>query len=694
MKRLILVLTLILTLFSVHAERPRIALVLSGGGARGISQIAVIKELERRGIYPDIVTGTSMGALIGGLYSAGWSGEELEEFVRSEDIAGALLSLQGEKALPSRAFDSYDEPLLSVSFTGKGIGTTNALIDDSGIELMIRSALCRVMNISSFDELPVCFRCIGTDLLTGEAVVFDSDLYMALRASMSLPMVFSPVRTADGRYIADGGIADNLPSSVARDVGADIVIAVDVNDSVRENGRDQSYLETFSGVATQFVILVSQGNVRTEHTLSDYLFIPETGDVNVIDFSDTDRILQIGEECVRQSATLFDELESALEGYLPLEKPVSYRDIPYFSISGIEVPAAVSGYSKLFYAFEGRIYDESFVQDFSRLLELVKQREGLRSVSYEVRGNVISVSAEEYAEKIMHAGLGASFSLSFLSTSDTPGYVFMNPGISLSFSYGPGRSRFSASARIGDVNRLGLSWSLPLTQGLDLSLSAEGAFGFLQAAGSMDLPGRRPTQDGSVMASAALTAFFTGSRRLDFQVQAELVSLDLFTPEGVRLYTMSAGLYYRVENPFYQGELMLGAGYSGILNYRIRGDFSFRFGPLRLSTAAASLRGDERLASSYVTDMFSFRSRDFISTSLLWHFDTSWPVYIEAGGYFSLYEHADPFSGNPVSMVPFTMLKHIGWGALVSVGLDSDIGLALTAALSSDLDFAIGLSFT
>ncbi len=691
MKRFILTLTLLLTLFSAYAERPRIALVLSGGGARGLSQIAVIKELEKRGIYPDIVTGTSMGALIGGLYSAGWSGEELEAFVRNEDIAGALFSFQEEEKLPSRAYSSYDDTLFSVNFTRKGIGTTNALIDDSGIELMIRSALCRVMNVSSFDSLPITFRSVGTDLVTGERVVFSSDLYTALRGSMSLPIVFSPVKTGDGRYIADGGIADNLPSSVARELGADIVIAVDVNDSVRENGRDSSYLETFSGVATQFIILVSQGSVRSEHTISDYLFIPETGDVNVIDFGNVEKILEIGEECVKANQDLFDEIESALEGYLPLEKPVSYGDIPYFTVSNIVTPLSMSAYSALFSAFEGKEYDEAFVKDFSSLLSMVKRREGFRAVSYHIEDDVLTVSAEEYEEKIMNAGLGASFSLSFLSTSETGGYIFLDPGISLSFSYGPGRSSIGANARIGDVNRLSLSWSLPLANGLDLTLSLEGAFGFLQAKGAMDYPGRTPTQDGSLSMGASLTAFFQKSGRLDVLLSAELVSLDLFSTEGDRIQSISASAFYTTENRFCKSDLMLSAGYSGRLDYALKGSFSTLSGPIRLNAAAASVRGDERLGSSYVSDIFSFRSRDLIEVSLLWHFDTSLPFYIEAGGYFSLFEHADLRGDLSISPVPFTSLKHIGWGGVIKAGLKSDIGLSLKLALSSDLDFAIGL---
>ena len=692
MKKLFLTTLFLFTLSILSAARPVVALVLSGGGARGISQIAVIKELERRGIYPDIVTGTSMGALIGGLYSAGWSGEELEEFVKSADINGALLSLEGDERLPGRAYSPYDETLLSLNFTRKGIGTTNSVIDDGKTEVLIRSALCRVMNVSSFDELPITFRAVGTDLVTGESVVFSSDLYRSLRGSMSLPMIFSPVRLDDGRYIADGGIADNLPSSVARDLGADIVIAVDVNDSVRENGRDPSYLETFSGVATQFIILVSQGNVRNEHTLSDYLFIPDTGDVSVIDFTDVERILGVGEECVRENAPLFDEIEKALDGYLPMEKPVSYTDIDYFTVHDITLPEGLSGYGKLFSAFEGRLYDEEFVSEFSRLLSAVRRREGLRGLSYEVKGDSIIVSARKYEERIMNAGLGASFSLSFLATSETPGYIYLDPGVSFDFSYGPGRSRVSGAARIGDVNRLSLGWTFPITGSLDLTLSAEGAFGFMQAVSAMDYPHRTPTQDGSLMAGASLTSFFSGERRLDFLISAEIVSLDLFSDAGYQVRSVSASLFYRTENPLYSGELMLSAGYSGRLSYVMKGDFTLTPGPLRLNVKAASIRGDERLSSSYVRDAFSFRSRDIIDTSLLWHFDTSCPLFVEAGGFFALSEHADLSGDLSISPVPFTALRKISWGGIISVGLDSGPDLRLTASLSDTLDFSIGLT--
>ena len=237
------------------SARPRFALVLSGGGAKGIAHIPILMELDRRGIVPDLVVGTSMGAVIGSFYAAGYSGEELERLVESTDLMSYFLHLyavRGSETLPS-PFTDYDTNLLTVEFGSSGFGASNGLVDDQYINGFLRRHLSKVLDVRDFDDLSIPYRAIGTDITNKRKVVFSTgSLFDAVRASMAIPVVFSPVRLDDGSYIMDGGLEDNLPTDIARDLGADIVLAVDVNDARHIHGEHRNDMSTLSGSFTQF----------------------------------------------------------------------------------------------------------------------------------------------------------------------------------------------------------------------------------------------------------------------------------------------------------------------------------------------------------------------------------------------------------------------------------------------------------
>ena len=454
MRKLISLVLILLTPLMVFAARPKVALVLSGGGARGISQIPIIKELESRGIYPDIVTGTSIGALIGGLYASGYSALEIEEIVKQEDLSDIIFNLQIEEQNLDRPYSNYDRSLISLSISDHGIGLNNSLLDDSKVEALIKRKLSKVLDIKSFDDLSIPFRCVGTDFVTGEAIVFSTNLYDSLRSSMSLPLVFSPNQLEDGRYVVDGGLADNLPASIAREMGANIIIAIDVNDSVRANATEPYYLETLSGVAKQLIILISMGSVRSEHQLSDYLMIPDTGDISVIDFTSVDEILQVGEAFVSENKALFDQIEEELKGYLPLEKPLAYDERPYLYIDEIQLPTLLKKYEKLFIPFKERVFDEAYIAELSTVLSKLKQRENFKSISYNVADGILAIDVKRYEERILNATIGLSADLSFRND-----YLFFDPGVTLTSSYYIKGSKLTGKIRIGSINLLAFEYS-------------------------------------------------------------------------------------------------------------------------------------------------------------------------------------------------------------------------------------------
>ena len=231
--------------------RPRIGLALGGGGARGIAHVSVLREIEAQHIPIDCIAGTSMGALVGGLYSSGMSVDAMEELVRSTNWTQLF-----DDAIP-RAERSYrrkqdDKDALATVGVGLNDGRVRVspgLLQGERILAMFESSTLGVSAIDDFDDLPIPYRAVATDLNTGQPVVLGrGSLAMAMRASMSLPGIFQPIEI-DGRVLLDGGIADQVPIDVLRAMGADIVIAVDVGPPLMKLDGDASLLQVVSQIS-------------------------------------------------------------------------------------------------------------------------------------------------------------------------------------------------------------------------------------------------------------------------------------------------------------------------------------------------------------------------------------------------------------------------------------------------------------
>ena len=211
--------------------RPRVGLVLGGGGAMGAAHIGVIKVLEELHVPVDCIAGTSMGALIGGAYASGMRGDELERFVTSIDWEGVFGTekLRLYQPMNVKREDETISNKLEFGLAQNGLIAPRGLFDTQQIESLIRNMVSRQSSVTDFDKLPIPFRAVSTDLKSGGMVVFDSgDLPTALRASMSVPGAFSPLEVGDW-LLVDGGITRNLPVDVARQTCADVVIAIAVD---------------------------------------------------------------------------------------------------------------------------------------------------------------------------------------------------------------------------------------------------------------------------------------------------------------------------------------------------------------------------------------------------------------------------------------------------------------------------------
>jgi NTE family protein len=278
----------------------RVGLVLSGGGARGAAHIGVLKVMEELRVPVDCIAGTSMGSIIGALYAAGLSPADMQNLIKGIDWSEALWDS------PHRERESFrrkqDDRLAlfptELGVGAKGISSKSGITSGARLDLIFRGLTLDFGGLASFDQLRIPYRAVATDLKDGSMVVLDrGDLARAMRASMSLPGAFTPVEIG-GRTLIDGGIARNLPVDVARSMGAERIIAIDISTPPGEDVRHLSAL----GVLSQTMSVLSERNVvtsRAEIGQDDLLITPPLGDAGSTDFSRIVENIAIGEKAAR-----------------------------------------------------------------------------------------------------------------------------------------------------------------------------------------------------------------------------------------------------------------------------------------------------------------------------------------------------------------------------------------------------------
>jgi NTE family protein len=282
-------------LLAAEQQRPKIGLVLSGGGARGAAHIGVIRELERLRIPIDYVAGTSMGAIIGGLYATGMNAEQLEQTLNAIDWGDVFNDRPPRTQISVRR--KQEEALFLLDkesgFKDGKIRFPRGFVGGQKLYLVLKQYTLSAGVINDFDNLSIPFRAMASDLATGEAVALGSgDLANALRASMAVPAFIAPVEIG-GRLLVDGGIASNLPIDVVREMGADIVIAVDISTPL--NSKED--LESLASIVDQLTGLLTRRNVEIQlQSLSqdDVLITPELGDIGASDFKRVQEAVEAG----------------------------------------------------------------------------------------------------------------------------------------------------------------------------------------------------------------------------------------------------------------------------------------------------------------------------------------------------------------------------------------------------------------
>ena len=301
---------------SAAARRPRIGLVLGGGGARGGAHVGVLKVLEELRIPVDYVVGTSMGSIVGGLYASGMDAEQIEQEMRAMDWNDLF------QDYPSRADRSFRRKQDDLNYAFKAklgfnhgkIEIPLAYIRGQKFDLALNRLLLPVAEVKNFDHLPIPYRAVAADIETGKPVVLSAgNLSRSIRASMAVPAAFDPVEI-DGRLLVDGGIANNVPVNVARDMGAEVLIVVDVGSGLLKLEDITSALSITGQLANYLFTLNSEQQLKTLGP-RDVLIRPPLGDIGGSDFSRIPETFPIGEASARAAIDALRRYSLSPEDY-------------------------------------------------------------------------------------------------------------------------------------------------------------------------------------------------------------------------------------------------------------------------------------------------------------------------------------------------------------------------------------------
>lgn len=290
------------TVYGIDSEEKntddlKVGVVLSGGGAKGIAHIGVLKVLEEAGIHIDYIAGTSMGSAVGALYAIGYTSDELREIALTTDWDNLFSDTPSRRYLSMFEKDEEQRFIASFPISDRGINLPRGLVPGQNIFTWMNRYIWPKLAVRNFDDLPIPFATVATDIETGEAVIFRSGfLPDAIRASISFPSLLTPYQIGD-KTMVDGGLIRNLPVQEVLDMGADYVIAVDVSGSLR-SAED---LSSITSILNQTVSFRMRELVDEQLKMADLLIdIRELSGFSVTDFDDLQLYMNIGEEHARK----------------------------------------------------------------------------------------------------------------------------------------------------------------------------------------------------------------------------------------------------------------------------------------------------------------------------------------------------------------------------------------------------------
>ncbi len=321
------------------AHRPRVGLALSGGGALGLAEIGVIQWMEENHVPVDRIAGTSMGAIIGAMYATGMTPGEIRTFAEKIDWDQALLPEPVYTQLSYRRKQDRRDYLINTPLGLKhGITGPNGFNPGQGVGLLLARIAFPQFGITSFDDLPIPFRCVATDMQSGDAVVLhDGPLAQAVRASMAIPGVFTPV-AIKGHMLADGGMVQNIPVETVRAMDTDAVVAIELHLAP----GDISELNSLSGVLSRAIDVMITQNEKRSLLLADVKVSVDMKGFSVSDYSRVDELIQLGYKTAASQATALMRyaIQDPSEWQHYLDERASRKRAPIKKVAAIVVTGA------------------------------------------------------------------------------------------------------------------------------------------------------------------------------------------------------------------------------------------------------------------------------------------------------------------------------------------------------------------
>jgi NTE family protein len=432
-----------------NGARPRIGLVLSGGGARGAAHIGVLKVLEENHVPVDAIAGTSMGAVVGGLYATGLTAADIERVMTSLDWQDAFRDRPPRTDLNFRR--KLEDQNFLVKFPlgikGRRFRLPRGLVQGQKLTQTLRALTLPVAQIQRFDDLAIPFRAVATDIVTGDRVVMDhGDLTTAMRASLSAPGVFAPVET-EGRVLVDGGLSSNLPVDIAREMGVDILIVVDCGFPLLERNK----LDSVATVSNQMLAILIRHNTTAQRktlTERDIVIDPALGDFSSLDFGDHERATRLGAEAARQVSS---RLAALSVGAAEFERIVAARASIRTDLPRVEFLRVDPGSERYAGAIEALFGDQiGRPADGERLSRRVAELYG--------QGNL-----EIFDYRLMRndplPGEPAEFGLALSGRRNSWGPNYLRFGLQLQNDF-EGNSSFNAAVRgtLAEITKYGGEW--------------------------------------------------------------------------------------------------------------------------------------------------------------------------------------------------------------------------------------------
>ena len=319
-----------------HQPRKKVGLVLSGGGAKGMAHIGAIKIIEEAGIPIDYVVGTSMGSIIGGLYSIGYTPEQMDSMVRKQDWTFLLSDQILRKDMNMQEREADEKYVISVPFSKSAIqDLTGGLIKGQNISNLFSELTLGYHDSLNFNKLPIPFACVSENIVKGEEYVFhEGVLSTAMRASMAIPGVFTPVRL-DSMVLVDGGVVNNYPVNVAKEMGADVIIGVDVQSELKTANE----LENAGAILGQLIDLMGQDNYLKNLKETDVLIKVNVKGYSAASFSKNavDSLIHRGLVAAESQKDALLKLKKEIglpEDYRPIRKH-TYQPVEWIMIKDI-----------------------------------------------------------------------------------------------------------------------------------------------------------------------------------------------------------------------------------------------------------------------------------------------------------------------------------------------------------------------